>query len=143
MPDQPSPEPVAIVGMGLRFPGDNETPEQFAGFLRDGRSGIRPVPEDRWNVAALTPDDPEQLGKVRTAGAGFLSRIDEFDATFFNISPKEADYVDPQQRLLLETAWQALEHANLDPAALRHGTGGVYIGASSIDYALELDGLGY
>ncbi|WP_455565742.1 type I polyketide synthase [Micromonospora maritima] len=136
-------EPVAIVGMGIRFPGDNETPEQFADFLRAGRSGIRPVPEDRWDVPALTPGDPEEKGKIQTAGAGFLSRIDQFDAAFFNISPKEADYVDPQQRLLLETTWQALENANLDPAALRHGNGGVYIGASSIDYALEMEGLAY
>ncbi|MER8187632.1 SDR family NAD(P)-dependent oxidoreductase [Kitasatospora sp. NPDC094015] len=136
-------EPIAIVGIGLRFPGGNESPEGFAEFLGQGRSGIRPVPEDRWDVPAFTPADEEQKGKVHTTGAGFLDQIDQFDAQFFNISPKEANFVDPQQRLLLETAWEALENANIDPGTLRHGNGGVYIGASSIDYALEMEGLPY
>ncbi|MEU2425306.1 type I polyketide synthase [Streptomyces sp. NPDC007851] len=146
-------EPIALVGMGFRLPGGNESPEGFTEFLKASGNGIRPVPEDRWDVAALSPrpedaaapaegDEPER-GKVRTVGAGFLDQIDQFDAQFFNISPKEAAFVDPQQRLLLETAWQALEHANINPAVLRHGNGGVYVGASSIDYALEMEGLPY
>lgn len=141
-------EPIAIVGIGLRFPGgsetpDSETPEEFAEFLREGRSGIRPIPEDRWDVAAFRADDDDSAakGKIRTIGGGFLDQIDEFDAAFFNISPMEAQYTDPQQRLLLETSWEALEHANIDPTALRGGNGGVYVGASSIDYAFELDQL--
>ncbi|WP_371497172.1 type I polyketide synthase [Kitasatospora sp. NBC_00374] len=136
-------EPIAIVGIGLRFPGGNESPEGFAEFLGEGRSGIRPVPEDRWDVPAFAPANADEKGKVHTTGAGFLDRIDQFDAQFFNISPKEANFVDPQQRLLLETAWEALENANIDPGTLRHGNGGVYIGASSIDYALEMEGLPY
>ncbi|WP_033819470.1 type I polyketide synthase [Kitasatospora sp. MBT63] len=136
-------EPIAIVGIGLRFPGGNESPEGFAEFLGQGRSGIRPVPEDRWDVPAFKPADAEEKGKVHTTGAGFLDQIDQFDAQFFNISPKEANFVDPQQRLLLETAWEALENANIDPGTLRHSNGGVYIGASSIDYALEMEGLPY
>lgn len=145
-------EPIALVGMGFRLPGGNESPDGFTEFLKAGRSGIRPVPEDRWNVAALAPDPDETadgqgaeraLGKVRTTGAGFLDQIDQFDAQFFNISPKEAAFVDPQQRLLLETAWEALEQANIDPGTLRHSNGGVYVGASSIDYALEMEGLPY
>ncbi|MFJ2879497.1 SDR family NAD(P)-dependent oxidoreductase [Streptomyces sp. NPDC086796] len=136
-------EPIAIVGVGLRFPGGNESPEQFDEFLRDGRSGIRPLPEDRWDASAFSPANPEEKGKIQTAGGGFLDRIDLFDAPFFNISPKEAQYIDPQQRLVLETAWHALENANIDPTPLRRGSGGVYIGASSIDYALEIDALPY
>ncbi|MFF3305031.1 SDR family NAD(P)-dependent oxidoreductase [Streptomyces sp. NPDC002908] len=136
-------EPVAIIGVGLRFPGDNDTLDEFEAFLRAGGSGIRPVPEDRWDVPAFTPHNDEDRGKVRTAGGGFLDNIDRFDAQFFNISPKEAQFIDPQQRVMLETAWRALEDANLDPAALRHGSGGVYIGTSQIDYALELDSLPY
>jgi acyl transferase domain-containing protein/acyl carrier protein len=136
-------EPIAIVGVGLRFPGGSNSPAEFTEFLREGRSGIRPVPADRWDVAGLATGDPDAKGKIRMAGGGFLDRIDEFDAQFFNISPKEAPYVDPQQRMLLETAWEALEHANIDPTALRRGNGGVYVGASSIDYALELEGLPY
>ncbi|MEH0424307.1 type I polyketide synthase [Streptomyces sp. B21-083] len=145
-------EPIALVGMGFRLPGGNESPEDFTEFLKAGGNGIRPVPEDRWDVAALSPrpkeaegspDAEPERGKVRTTGAGFLDRIDQFDAQFFNISPKEAAFVDPQQRLLLETAWQALEQANINPATLRHSNGGVYVGASSIDYALEMEGLPY
>ncbi|MFF0854600.1 SDR family NAD(P)-dependent oxidoreductase [Streptomyces sp. NPDC003280] len=138
-----APEPVAIVGIGLRFPGGSGSPDEFDAFLREGRSGIGPIPRDRWDVEAFTPEGPDDKGKIIAQAGGFLDRIDLFDAGFFNISPKEARYMDPQQRLLLETAWQALEHAGIDPAPLRRGNGGVYIGASSIDYALELDSLPY
>ncbi|MEU1131826.1 SDR family oxidoreductase [Streptomyces sp. NPDC005900] len=138
-----APEPIAIVGVGLRFPGGSNSLDEFDDFLREGRSGIGPIPGDRWDVEAFTPQSPDDKGKIHTTSGGFLDRIDRFDAAFFNISPKEAQYMDPQQRMLLETAWQALEHANIDPAPLRRGNGGVYIGASSIDYALELDSLPY
>ncbi|WP_414641856.1 type I polyketide synthase [Actinocrinis sp.] len=138
-------EPIAVVGIGLRFPGGSGDPDQFADFLREGRSGIRPVPQDRWDVPAFTagPHDEDDRGKIRTPLGGYLDRVDLFDAQFFNVSPKEAQYTDPQQRLLLETSWEALEHANIDPTPLRRGSGGVYVGASSIDYALELDSLPY
>jgi acyl transferase domain-containing protein/acyl carrier protein len=137
------PEPVAIVGVGLRFPGGSNCLSEFEEFLRTGSSGIGPLPEDRWDVAAFTPEHADDKGKIRATAGGYLDRIDLFDAGFFNISPKEAQYIDPQQRMLLETAWQALEHANIDPTPLRRGNGGVYIGASSVDYALELDALDY
>ncbi|GAA3031051.1 type I polyketide synthase [Actinokineospora globicatena] len=130
-------EPIAIVGMGLRFPGDNDTPAALADFLDVGGVGTGPFPTDRWNASAFGVDGTEK-GKIHSAGGGFLTGIDEFDATFFAISPKEARCLDPQQRLVLETAWTALEHANIDPTRLRHGTGGVYFGVSSLDYALEL-----
>jgi acyl transferase domain-containing protein/NADPH:quinone reductase-like Zn-dependent oxidoreductase/acyl carrier protein len=136
-------EPIAIVGIGLRFPGGNDTLDGFEEFLRQGRSGIRPPDDGRWDVDAFTAKGPEDKGKIRAAGCGFLDDIDQFDAPFFNISPLEATYTDPQQRILLETAWEALENANINPATLRGGNGGVYIGASSIDYALELDSLSY
>ncbi|MFC4031591.1 SDR family NAD(P)-dependent oxidoreductase [Streptomyces polygonati] len=136
-------EPIAIVGVGVRFPGDNNNLAQFEQFLRDSGDGIRPLPEDRFDLEAFAPFDEEDRGKIRTAGCGFIDGLDQFDAPFFNISPLEAQYVDPQQRLLLETAWESLENANINPASLRHGNGSVYIGASSIDYALELDSLPY
>ncbi|MET9610539.1 beta-ketoacyl synthase N-terminal-like domain-containing protein [Streptomyces sp. NPDC006512] len=127
-------EPIAVVGIGMRFPGGNDSLSALDSFLRDGRSGIGPLPRDRWV--------PEVAGGDITAVAGgFLDRIDEFDAQFFNIPPKQAPFIDPQQRLLLETVWQALEDANIDPAGLRHGDGGVYVGASPLDFALELEGL--
>ncbi|GHF30019.1 hypothetical protein GCM10010218_09060 [Streptomyces mashuensis] len=139
-------EPIAVIGVGLRFPGGCDSLDAFDAFLREGRSGIVPLPRDRWDPDTFTPRDPAdpaEKGKIRTTGGGFLDRVDLFDAGFFNISPKEAQYMDPQQRLLLETAWQALEHAGVDPTPLRRGNGGVYIGASSIDYALELESLPY
>ncbi|MFJ9520410.1 type I polyketide synthase [Kitasatospora sp. NPDC101801] len=140
-------EPIAVVGVGLRFPGGSNSPDEFADFLRDGRSGIGPFPADRFDLARFTDpadaDGEPVQGRIRAAGGGFLDRVDLFDAGFFNISPKEAQYMDPQQRLLLETAWEALEHSTIDPAPLRRGNGGVYIGASSIDYALELESLPY
>ncbi|MGW7524963.1 type I polyketide synthase [Streptomyces sp. NPDC054783] len=136
-------EPIAVVGVGLRFPGGNTDLDGFADFLRAGRSGTGPVPEDRWDVPAFTADEEVERGRIRTAGGGFLDQIDRFDAQFFNISPKEAQYVDPQQRLLLETAWEALENANINPTSLRGGNGGVYVGASSVDYALEMTDLAY
>jgi acyl transferase domain-containing protein/acyl carrier protein len=141
--DSDAPEAIAIVGIGLRFPGGCESADDFEDLLRHGRSGIGPLPEDRWDTDALTPGTPDEKGKIQTEGGGFLDRIDLFDAPFFNISPKEAQYVDPQQRLVLETAWHALENANIDPTPLRRGNGGVYIGASSIDYALETAALPY
>ncbi len=132
---------VAVIGAGLRFPGGNDTLDGFADFLRAGGSGIGPLPRDRWDVDAFASDGDGALGAVRTAGGGFLDRIDEFDPQFFSISPKQAQYIDPQQRLLLETAWEALENAGVDPAGVRDG--GVYIGATPFDQAMELDSVPY
>ncbi|MDX2393639.1 acyltransferase domain-containing protein [Streptomyces sp. DK15] len=127
-------EPIAVVGTGMRFPGGNDSLSALDSFLRDGRSGIGPLPRDRW-----VPEVAD--GDITATAGGFLDGIDEFDAQFFNIPPKQAPFIDPQQRLLLETVWQALEDANIDPAGLRHGDGGVYVGASPLDFALELEGL--
>ncbi|MFI6585447.1 SDR family NAD(P)-dependent oxidoreductase [Embleya sp. NPDC050493] len=140
---EPGDEPIAIVGIGLRLPGGAESPDEFDAFLRAGRSGIRTIPEDRWDVAAFSAQEPDQRGRIGTHSGGFLDRLDLFDAPFFNISPKEARYIDPQQRMVLETAWQALEHAGIDPTPLRRGDGGVYMGVSSFDYALHMGALPY
>lgn len=132
-------EPIAIVGMGIRFPGDNDTVAGFADFLAAGSQATTAIPPERWDVPAFS--GTEGRGRVRTTAGGFLRHIDQFDPLFFNISPKEARCIDPQQRLVLETSWTALEHANIAPDRLRHSNAGVYLGASSIDYALELGGL--
>ncbi|MET9017513.1 beta-ketoacyl synthase N-terminal-like domain-containing protein [Streptomyces olivaceoviridis] len=129
-------EPIAIVGAGLRFPGGNESLRDFDEFLAKGQSGIRPLPESRRHM--LTGSDPEDTQPVI---GGFLDEIDRFDAAFFNISPREAAYLDPQQRMVLETAWQALENASIPPGAWRHREGGVYMGVSSFDYALDTAGV--
>ncbi|MFX4292277.1 type I polyketide synthase [Streptomyces bohaiensis] len=134
-------EPIAVVGVGLRLPGDNTTPEGFAEFLAQGRDGTGPVPADRWDTEELHSTERGTRGRITTAGGGFLRDIDRFDPQFFNIAPKEAAYVDPQQRLVLEASWHALESANIDPAALRGGNGAVYMGVSSVDYSLEMSAL--
>ncbi len=134
-------EPVAVVGVGLRFPGGNDTLDGFAEFLRAGRSGVGPIPADRWDASAYAATGPDIAGKIRCAGGGFLDGVDQFDPRFFNISPKEAPYVDPQQRLVLETAWAALEDAAIDPTPLRGANGGVYVAVSNIDYAAEMSAL--
>ncbi|MGW0586363.1 type I polyketide synthase [Streptosporangium sp. NPDC002607] len=136
-------EPIAIVGMGLRFPGENSTPDGLADFLRAGGSGIGPIPSERWHNEELFSDDPLMRGKIRSAGGGYLRDIYKFDPTFFNISPKEAPSLDPQQQLILETAWESLEHANIDPARLRHTDGGVYVAVSGTDQATRVSSLPY
>jgi acyl transferase domain-containing protein len=130
-------EPIAIVGMGVRMPGGNGTLGGLAGFLEAGTSAIAPIPPDRWNIT-------DSAGVSRDAlslHGGFLAGIDQFDAPFFSISPKEARCIDPQQRLALETSWEALENANIDPTRLRRGNVGVYFGASSVDYVWEIGAL--
>ncbi|WP_371681563.1 type I polyketide synthase [Streptomyces sp. NBC_01276] len=127
-------EPIAVVGVGMRLPGRNNSLSDLDSFLRDGRSGIGPLPRDRW-----VPEVAD--GDITARAGGFLDHIDEFDAQFFNIPPKQAPFIDPGQRLLLETVWEALEDSGIDPAVLRHGDGGVYVGASPLDFPLELEGL--
>ncbi|GGK86767.1 type I polyketide synthase [Mangrovihabitans endophyticus] len=135
-------EPIAIVGIGLRLPGDNEDPAGLADFLRSGGSGIGPVPANRWDVGRFASDDGGK-GKIRAAGGGFLAGMDQFDPRFFGISPREAQYMDPQARLVLETGWEALEHAGIDPHRLRRSDGGVYVGVSCVDYPLEVEALAF
>lgn len=134
-------EPIAIVGVGLRFPGGNSTPAEFEEFLRAGNSGTGPIPNDRWDVDKYFSTEPATKGKTSAAGGGFLDAIDQFDPKFFNLSPKEAQYIDPQHRLALETAWEALEDANIDPTRLKGSNGGVYFGISCFDYTLEISAL--
>ncbi|MFI6663043.1 beta-ketoacyl synthase N-terminal-like domain-containing protein [Streptomyces sp. NPDC050523] len=90
-------EPIAIVGIGLRLPGGAESPDEFDAFLRAGKSGVRTVPEDGWDVEAFRPDGPDDNGKMTTTSGGFLDHIDLFDAPFFNLSPKEARYAAPSR----------------------------------------------
>ncbi|MFN2136956.1 MAG: amino acid adenylation domain-containing protein [Candidatus Promineifilaceae bacterium] len=128
-------EPVAVIGIGCRFPGV-EGPDAFWQALRDGRDLIRQTPEERWEVNAYYQEGAEpQPGKTNTRWGGFLDGVDQFDAAFFGISPREAARMDPQQRLLLETAWQAIEHAAVNPASLAGSKTGVFIGISSYDYS--------
>ncbi len=127
-------EPIAIVGMGLRFPGDATTPDSYWALLRDGVDAISDIPADRWNVDAYYDADPNAPGKMYTRAGGFLKNVDQFDSYFFGISPREAVSMDPQQRLLLETSWEALEHASIAPDTLHGSQTGVFFGMSTNDY---------
>ncbi len=113
---------------------------RFLRFPAQKGDGIVDIPADRWDNSLFYSSE-DGKGKIRTTKGGYLNDISSFDAKFFNISPKEADYLDPQQRLVLETAWEALEHAGLDANGLRGSNGGVFVGVSSIDYSLEVGAL--
>lgn len=129
-------EPIAIIGMGCRFPGGANDPEAFWEVLKNGVDTIREVPENRWDINAYYDRDPETPGKAYARSAGFLdSEVDKFDAHFFGISPREAINIDPQQRILLEVSWEAIENAGIDPNSLMKSKTGVFIGINASDYA--------
>ena len=130
-------EPIAIVGMGCRFPGGITDPDSYWEFLKKGESGISEVPVSRWNINALYDSNPDTPGKISSRWGGFLKDVDEFDPDFFGISHREALAMDPQQRLLLAVTWEALENAGILPENLMGTKTGVFIGIALSDYSFR------
>nr|WP_211222323.1 type I polyketide synthase [Actinokineospora enzanensis] len=134
-------EPIAIVGIACRYPGGVETPEDLWRLVADEREALSLFPVDRgWNVDALYDPEPGKPGRSYVKHGAFLHDAAQFDADFFEISPREAAAMDPQQRLLLEVSWEAFERAGIDPVSLRGSATGVFAGVMYHDWATRLGG---
>ena len=128
-------EPVAIVGIGCRFPGGADSPAAYWSLLARGVSAITELPRDRFDLAAFFDPNPEAPGKIYSKWGGFVGRLDELDADFFGIAPREARHLDPQHRLILEVVWEALQDGGQVIERIAGSRTGVFVGISSHDHA--------
>ena len=126
--------PIAIIGVGCRFPGAPNR-EAFWDLLVRGGDAIRETPNDRFDINEYFDPDPEAPGKIYTRYGGFLDAVDQFEPEMFGISPREAMAIEPQQRLMLETVWESLEHAGYAPSGLARSRTGLYIGVGANEYS--------
>ncbi|MGN7610526.1 beta-ketoacyl synthase N-terminal-like domain-containing protein [Magnetococcales bacterium HHB-1] len=128
-------EPIAIVGLSCRFP-EAPNPEAYWRLLTKKKDTIRETPKSRWDLDHYFDANPNKPGKISSRYGAYLDQIDQFDAAFFGISPKEAIHMDPQQRLLLELTWEALENAAIAPESLRGSRTGLFLGFNQNDYGM-------
>ncbi|MEV3963411.1 SDR family NAD(P)-dependent oxidoreductase [Nocardia sp. NPDC050193] len=141
-------EPVAVIGIGCRFPGGVTGPGDLWELLDRGIDAITPTPESRWDVDRFYSPKPQQPGRISARRGGYLDEVDTFDAAFFGISGRIAEQMDPQQRQLLEVAWETFEDAGVVPGSCAGTRTGVFVGACSQDYGAlqaapgEVEGLG-
>lgn len=133
-------EPIAVVGMGCRFPGEADSPAAYWQLLKDGVDAVREVPATRFDLSECGVPDPSAPGETGVLFAGLVDDVDQFDTSFFEISPREAESLDPQHRLLLEVSWETLEHAAIPPGKLRGSETGVFVGITTSDYARMMIG---
>ena len=128
-------EAIAVIGMSCRFPGNANTPEAFWQVLTQKIDAIQNT-QERWNLTGYDAVDSKNNPAIDHAG--LIKNIDQFDAAFFSISPREAENLDPQQRLLLELTWEALENAAVDPTQLKASKTAIFTGISTSDYGALL-----
>ncbi|MUL46948.1 type I polyketide synthase [Mycobacterium sp. CBMA293] len=128
--------PVAIIGMACRLPGGISSPGELWEALLRGDDLVTTVPLDRWDAEEYYDPEPGVPGRSVSKWGAFIDDVAGFDADFFNISDREATAIDPQHRLVLETAWEAVEHAGIDPASLSGSLTGVFVGMTHGDYQL-------
>ncbi|MFI4954337.1 MAG: SDR family NAD(P)-dependent oxidoreductase [Gammaproteobacteria bacterium] len=132
-------EPIAIIGMACRFPGGANTPEDYWQALFEGKDVLEEIPISRWDINKYYDPNRKKPGKMVARKGGFITDHDKFDAKFFHISPKEAEFLDPNQRIALETTWHALEDARIKPETLSGTSTGVFMGVMFHDYEVLLE----
>ena len=133
-------EPIAIVGMGCRFPGQLHSPDRFWRFLKAGETNVTDIPEERFPLDQIYEQQERQPGKTHTRWGAYFDKalLEGFDNSFFGMSPREAERLDPQQRILLETAWESVEDAGIPADSLNGSDTGVYVGAWVNDFEAQL-----
>ncbi|ETR74506.1 MAG: hypothetical protein OMM_00152 [Candidatus Magnetoglobus multicellularis str. Araruama] len=133
-------DPIAVIGIGCKFPGGADNKDLFWDLLLNGVNHISEIPKDRFSIDSYYHNKPATQGKISFKSGAFIENIDQFDPNFFGISPREAACMDPQQRILLEVTWEALENAACDFQKIKNSNTGVFIGVGQNDYGrLEMN----
>lgn len=131
-----APEPIAIIGLGCRFPGGADDWRAYWNLLESGTDAISETPTGRWSLQKFYEPNKTLPGKTQSKWGGYIDQIDQFDPQLFGISPREAAGMDPQQRILLEVAYRALEDAGQRTDQIAGEKVSVFVGISSFDYAV-------
>ena len=131
-------QPIAITGIGCRYPGDVHDPDTFWQLLSGGVDAITEIPSNRFDIDEYYDPRPATPGKIISRWGGYLKDVDQFDAPFFGLSPREVESLDPQQRTLLEVSWEALEDAGQAPERMAGSSTGIFVGMWINDFENRL-----